>query len=139
MAKCYKCEKRIPEGAIFCGHCGAPTKLEPNKPQEQPFVQYQVQPYGVGATPDKTFKPKVKPNCDLSVASFVLSIFNPLLCVIAFILSAVALAKKQTRRGLAIAALVISLVEILLIVAACVLNFVFHVDVTQYLPWLKLQ
>ena len=139
MAKCTNCKKQIPDGAKFCGHCGMATGIEPNKPQDPPFVQYQVQPYERNGQQSVAadVKTKVKPNCDLSVAGFVLSIFNPLMCVIAFVLSAAALVKKQARRKLALAGLFISLVEIALIVGMYVLIFVFHVDVSQYAPFLK--
>ena len=141
MAKCYNCKKPIPDGATFCGHCGAKTLFEPNQPQEPPFAQYQVQPYEPNEQQSVAvdLKTKLKPNCDLSVAGFVLSLFNPLMCVVAFILSAAALAKKQARKSLAIAGLIISLIEIALIVGMYVLIFVFHIDVSQYAPWLKLQ
>lgn len=140
MAKCTNCNRPIPDGAKFCGHCGKVTSFEPNQAQQPPFVQYQVQSYDSNgqpsAAPNNNSAP-AKPNCDLSVAGFILSIFNPLLCVIAFILSAAALAKKQVRRKLALAGLFISLIEILLIVGMYVLIFVFNVDVTQYAPWIK--
>ena len=134
MQKCTNCKRPIPDGALFCGHCGKTTSFEPNQAQRQPFEQYQVQAYDANGKPTSK-KPAVKPNCDLSVAGFILSVFSPYLCVIAMILSAVALGKKQTRRGLAIAGLIISLVEILLIAAVYVLVFVFNVELTQYIPF----
>ena len=129
----------IPEGATFCGHCGAKTGFKSNHPQEKPFMQFNVQPHDPNAQYSVPAKVKVRPNCDCSVAGFILSIFNPLLCLVAFILSAVALGKKQTRRGLAIVGLIISLVEILLIVGMYVLIFVFNIDITQYAPWIQLK
>lgn len=133
MAICPNCEKRVPDGAQFCGHCGKTTGFEPNYLPQSPLMQYRVPAQAdegeVNAAP--------KPNCDLSVAGFVLSVFCPFLCLVAMILSAVALGKKQLRKGLAIAGLVISLVEIVFAAAVCVLVFVLHVDVTQYIPFLK--
>ena len=140
MIKCTNCHRPIPDGAMFCGHCGKTTSFEPNQAQQPPFEQYQVQAYSqVGKPISKKGGNKVKPNCDLSVAGFILSIFSPYLCLVAFILSAIALGKKQTRRGLAIAGLVISLVEILLVVAVYVLMFVFNVDISQYIPFWPIQ
>ena len=140
MQKCTNCNRPIPDGAKFCGHCGKTTGFEPNKAQQPPFVQYQVQSYAQNGQPNAPVtEVKTKPNCDLSVAGFVLSIFSPYLCVIAFILSAVALAKKQVRRKLALAGLIISLIEIALIVGVYVLVFVFNVDIIQYIPFLPKQ
>ncbi|MCH5159404.1 MAG: zinc ribbon domain-containing protein [Clostridiales bacterium] len=142
MQKCTNCNRPIPDGAKFCGHCGKTTGFEPNQPQQPPFVQYQVQSYTQSAQPSATdadVKPKVKPNCDLSVAGFVMALFSPYLCVIAFILSAAALTKKQVRRRLALAGLIISLIEIALVVAVYVAVYVLHVDVMQYLPFLQKQ
>ena len=142
MQKCTNCNRPIPDGAKFCGHCGKTTGFEPNQPQQPPFVQYQVQAYaqnGQISQDSAEVKTKDKPNCDLSVAGFILSIFSPYLCVIAFILSAVALGKKQVRRKLALAGLIISLIEILFVVGVCVLVFVFHVDLLKYRPVLKQQ
>ena len=136
MQKCTKCGKSIPEGALFCGHCGAKTGFKPNHPQAKPFTEYQVQAHDGNVQYSVPDKIKVRPNCDLSVSGFVLSIFNPLMCLVAFILSAVALGKKQTRRGLAIAGLIISLIEILLVAGSYVLIFVYHIDITEYVPWL---
>ena len=142
MAKCTNCNRPIPDGAKFCGHCGKVTGYEPNQLQQPPFKQYDVtarDPNGQPIAPTADAKPQVKPNCDLSVTGFVLSIFNPLLCVIAFILCAAALAKKQVRRKLALAGLIISLIEILFAVGVYVLIFVLHVDLLQYLPFLNQQ
>ena len=142
MQKCTNCNRPIPDGAKFCGHCGKTTGFEPNQAQKPPFVQYQVQAYaqnGQPAAPTTDAKTNVKPNCDLSVAGFILSIFSPYLCLIAFIISAVALGKKQVRRPLALAGLIISLVEILLVVAVYVLVFVFNIDIMQYIPFLPKQ
>ena len=138
MAKCISCGKPIPDGAIFCGHCGKPTGFDPNKLQESPFVEYKVTAYEDAVqNAVKAATPPPKPNCDLSVAGFILSIFSPYLCLISFIISAVAIGRKQLRRKLAIAGLVISLIEIVAIAAVCVAIFVFHIDFTQYLPFLK--
>lgn len=138
MERCPNCQRPIPDGAQFCGHCGKTTGYEPNYLPQSPLVQYQVQPRNENGEVVDT-KQREKPNCDLSVAGFVLSVFCPVLCVIAFIISAVALGKKQVRRGLALAGLIISLVEILLAVAVYVLIFVLHIDVAQYIPFLKQQ
>lgn len=141
MLKCSNCGRQIPDGAKFCGHCGKTTNLVPNYLPEEPFVQYQVQPRDeqgqivAAVDSNKT----AKPNCDLSVAGFVLSVFSPYLCVIAFIVSALALGKKQVRRKLALAGLFISLIEILFVVAIYVVIFVLHVDVAQYIPFLRQQ
>ena len=141
MAKCTNCGKPVPDGAKFCGHCGKTTGFEPNVAQQPPFLQYNVTPHEPTETKGNEAKnkaPAVKPNCDLSVAAFVLSVFNPLMCVVAFVLSAAALIKKQARRKLAFAALYISLIEIIAIaVGVYVVFFVLHVDLTQYLPFLK--
>ena len=140
MAKCTNCNRPIPDGAKFCGHCGKTTGFVPNQPQQPPITQYQVQAYAphiVQPASAVESKVKVKPNCDLSVAGFLLALFSPYLCVIAFILSAVALGKKQIRKGLAIAGLILSIIEILLIVGMYVLVAVFNVDLTQYLPFLN--
>ena len=141
MAKCTNCNRAIPDGAKFCGHCGKLTGFEPNKAQQPPFTQYNVTAYET-AEQANAAAGKVtpaKPNCDLSIAGFVLSVFNPLLCVVAFILSAAALAKKQVRRKLALAGLIISLIEIALIVGLYVLIYVVKVDVLQHLPFLNRQ
>ena len=139
MQKCTNCKKPIPDGAKFCGHCGKTTYFEPNQPQQPPFVQYQVQPYSQDGQPltvaDET-KTKVKPNCDLSVAGFILSIFSPYLCVISFILCISALVKKQIRRTLAIVGLIISLIEILSFAGIVYLVYFMHVDISQYIPFL---
>lgn len=140
MAKCTNCKRPIPDGAKFCGHCGKPTGFVPNHPTEPPFKQYKVTPHNPNGQPiAQAGAATVKPNCDLSVAGFVLSIFNPLLCLVAFILSCAALAKKQLRKRLAIAALIISLIEIVAIGVYVYLVYVAHVDVLQYVPWLKQQ
>ena len=138
MQKCTNCNKPIPDGAKFCGHCGKTTGFEPNQLQQPPFVQYQVQPYAQNGQPlaaDET-KNKVKPNCDLSIAGFLLSIFAPYLCVISFILSAMALAKKQVRKTLAVIGLIISLIEIIAIAIAVYLTYFMHIDLSQYIPFL---
>ena len=144
MVKCTNCNRPIPEGAKFCGHCGKVTYFEPNKAQQPPFVQYQVQPHDANGQPNSTVaegKTKVKPNCDLSVAGFVLSVFNPLMCVFAFILSAIALAKKQVRRKLALAGLFISLIEIVLIAVGVYLVMIVFpqkgIDIAEYIPFLN--
>ena len=141
MQKCTNCNKPIPDGAKFCGHCGKTTYFEPNQPQQPPFVQYQVQPYAPNGQPlvVEDVKNKVKPNCDLSVAGFLLSIFTPYLCVISFILSTMALAKKQLRKALAIAGLIISLIEIISIALVLYLIFFMHIDISQYLSFLPRQ
>ena len=143
MAKCTNCNRPIPDGAKFCGHCGKVTSFEPNKPQQPPFTQYQVQahePSGQQSVVADAKPAKVKPNCDLSVAGFVMSLFSPQLCLISFILCAVALAKKQVRRKLAIAGLIISLIEIVFIaVGVYVALYVlpaYGIDFSQYFPWL---
>ena len=144
MIKCTNCKRPVPDGAKFCGHCGKTMFLEPNQAQEPPVTQYNVQAYdanGQKLAAVESSAAKVKPNCDLSVASFVISILNPYLCVIAFVISAVALAKKQLRRKLALAALIISLIEIVLIgVGVYVVFFVLPqqgIDISQYIPWLQ--
>ena len=142
MAKCTNCNRPIPDGAKFCGHCGKITGFEPNQAQQPPFVQYQVQPYaqnGQPNAPTADAKTKNKPNCDLSVAGFILSIFSPYLCVISFILCAMALGRKQVRRKLAIAGLIISLVEIIFCAVAVYLVYFAKIDVSQYIPFLKPQ
>ena len=139
MIKCTNCKRPIPEGAKFCGHCGHVTYNVPNAAPQPPFTQYSVTAYdqnGRPLAPDG--KPVVtKPNCDLSVAGFVLSLFCPLMCLRAFILSAAALAKKQLRRKLAIAGLIISLIEIVAIGIVVYLVYFVHVDILQYIPWLQ--
>ena len=110
MAKCKNCNKPVPDGATFCGHCGKPTGFEPNYLPPSPFKQYNVTPYGQNAEKEVSTAVVDKPNCDLSVAGFIMSLLTPFF-IIAFILSCVALGKKQLRRGLAIAGLVLSLVE----------------------------
>lgn len=141
MQKCTNCNRSIAEGAKFCGHCGHKTYGVPNAAPQPPFKQYDVTPYdkhGRPLTPNG--KPMATtPNCDLSVAGFVLALVNPLLCVIALILSSVALAKKQIRRGLAIAGLIISLLEIVAIGVLVYLVYFAHVDILQYLPFLNQQ
>ena len=138
MQKCTNCNKPIPDGAKFCGHCGKTTYFEPNAPQQPPFVQYQVQPYSQNGQPIAVEEAtsKVKPNCDLSVAGFLLSIFAPYLCVISFVLCSVALGKKQIRKACAIVGLVISLIEIFSIVVWVLLVYVMHIDVSQYISYL---
>ena len=137
MQKCTNCNKPIPDGARFCGHCGKTTNFEPNQPQQPPFVQYQVQAYAQDGQPLPVENTKkAKPNCDLSVAGFVLSIFAPYLCIISFILCATALARKQIRRRLAIAGLIISLIEIIAVAVAVYLIYFMHIDITQYIPFL---
>lgn len=143
MAKCTNCNRPIPDGAKFCGHCGKTTGFVPNQPTQAPFTQYNVTAYDPngqqGATTGAKAAP-AKPNCDLSVTGFVLSVFNPLTCLIAFIVSAVALGKKQLRRKLALAGLIISLIEIVAIaVGVYVTIFVLHIDILQYVPFLKKQ
>ena len=141
MQKCTNCKRPIPDGAKFCGHCGHVTYTVPNAAPQPPFRQYAVTPYdhdGRPLAPDG--KPIAsKPNCDLSVAGFVMALISPLLCVISLILSATALAKKQLRRGLALAGLVISLIEIVAIGVVVYLVYFAHVDITQYIPWLQQQ
>ena len=138
MQKCTNCNKPIPDGAQFCGHCGATTHFEPNQPQQPPFVQYRVQPYAQNGQPlpiEDT--KKTAPNCDLSVAGFVLSIFAPYLCVISFILCAIALGKKQIRRKLALAGLIISLLVIIFVAVVVYLTYFARVDLAQYIPFLR--
>ena len=141
MQKCTNCKRPIPDGAKFCGHCGQVTYGTPNAPQQPPFTQYNVTAYDQNGQPiaPEAKVATVKPNCDLSVAGFVLSLFSPLMCLIAFILSAVALAKKQFRRKLALAGLIISLIEIVAIGILVYLVYFAHVDILQYIPWLNQQ
>lgn len=147
MAKCTNCGRPVPDGAKFCGHCGKTTYAEPNQPQQPPFKQYQVTAHDSTAQANAAVAGEkvanAKPNCDLSVAGFILSVFNPMLCVISFILCAAALVKKQVRRKLALAGLFISLIEIVLFgVGAYLVMFVFPekgIDISQYLPFLKQQ
>ena len=145
MLKCTNCGKQIPDGAKFCGHCGKLTGVEPNAAQQPPFVQYNVAARDangqiVGSANSQATQ---KPNCDLSVAGFVMSLFAPLLCVISFIISAVALGRRQLRRKLALAGLFISLIELVLIaVGIYVVMFVLPakgIDISQYIPWLAQQ
>ena len=136
MAKCTNCKKKVPEGAKFCGHCGKPTGFEPNYPAQPPLPNYKVKAHNPN---EQTGAATVKPNCDLSVAGFVLSIFNPLMCLVSFILSCAALAKKQLRRKLAIAGLIISLIEIVAIGVVVYLVYTGKVDISQYIPWLQQQ
>lgn len=141
MQKCTNCKRPIPDGAKFCGHCGQVTYCVPNACQQPPFTQYNVLPHdkdGRPLAPDGKLLAS-KPNCNLSVAGFVMALVNPLLCVIALILSAAALAKKQVGRKLALAGLVISLIELVAIGVLVYLVFFAHVDLTQYLPWLQQQ
>lgn len=141
MQKCTNCNRPVPDGAKFCGHCGKLTGFELNQPTQAPFTQYQVTPHDAVEQPNaaNAKSATAKPNCDLSVAGFVLSIFNPLLCVVAFVLSAAALAKKQVRRKLALAGLIISLIELVLVGLYVYLVYFAHVDVWQYIPFLKKQ
>ena len=142
MQKCTNCGRPVPDGAKFCGHCGKTTGFEPNQAQQPPFVQYQVQAHEPNGQPSVAATEKAaaaKPNCDLSVAGFVLSIFSPYLCLIAFIVCAAALAKKQVRRKLALAGLFISLIEIVAVVVTIFLLPRFGIDVTQYIPFLNKQ
>ena len=140
MQKCPNCKKPIPDGAKFCGHCGKTTGFEPNEIQQPPFVQYQVQPYSQNGQPlavaDET-ETKAKPNCDLSVAGFIMSLFAPYLCVISFVLCFAALVKKQIRKSLAVAGLIISLIEIIAVAVTVYLVYFMHVDLSQYIPFLK--
>ena len=142
MVKCTNCNRPIPDGAKFCGHCGKLTGFQPNQEQKPPFTQYQVQAHEQNGQQSAVADAKTvpaKPNCDLSVAGFILSLFSPYLCLISFIISAVALAKKQVRRKLALAGLIISLIEMVLIgVGVYVVLFVLPakgIDITQYIPW----
>ena len=145
MARCTNCKRPVPDGAKFCGHCGKTLFLEPNEAQQPPFVQYNVHAYEAdaqrrAALDVNSAEVKVKPNCDLSVASFVMALFNPYFCVIAFIISIAALAKKQLRRKLALAALIISLIEIVLIGVGIYVVLVVlpqqGIDISEYIPWL---
>ena len=117
--------------------------FEPNHPTQPPFVQYKVKPHDPNEQQGtaKQNSAAAKPNCDLSVAGFVLSVFNPLMCVIAFILCAAALIKKQVRRKLALAGFFISLIEMVAIaVGVLVVIYVLPakgIDISQYLPFLK--
>lgn len=137
MQKCTHCKRPIPDGAKFCGHCGESTNFEPNQIQQPPFVQYQVQPYGENVQPlvvEEPPKPKVTPNCDLSVAGFVISLFAPSLCVVSIILCIMALAKKQLHRKLAVAGLIISLVALVLVSFVVYGVFAGLIDITQLIP-----
>ena len=142
MQKCTNCGRPIPSGAKFCGHCGKTTGFEPNCAQQPPFTQYNVVPHdangkplvGAGAKGAQT-----KPNCDLSVAGFVMALFSPYLCIVSFILCAVALGRKQLRRKLAIAGLIISLVEIVFVIVCLYLTYVRGIDLLQYIPWFNRQ
>ena len=142
MVKCSNCNRPIPEGAKFCGHCGKTTGFVPNAAQQPPFTQYNVMPRDQNGQPvaPEVNAATTRPNCDLSVAGFVMSIFAPWLCVVAFIVSVAALAKKQLRRKLALAGLFISLIEIVAIgVGVYLALFVLPdmgIDVRQYIPWL---
>ena len=139
MIKCTNCHRPIPEGAKFCGHCGQVTYGVPNAAPQKPFRQYNVTPYDKQGRPlTSDGKPlATTPNCDLSVAGFVLALVNPLLCVIALIVSSIALAKKQIRRGLAVAGLIISLIEIVAIGVLVYLVYFVHIDISQYIPWIQ--
>ena len=139
MVRCTNCGRPIPEGAKFCGHCGKVTGFEPNQPQQPPFTQYNVTPRDQNGQPvvaEEVKAAATKPNCDLSVAGFILSLFSPYLCLIAFIISAVALGRKQLRRKLALAGLIISLIEIMLIGVGVYLFYFSNIDIAQYVPWL---
>ena len=143
MARCTNCKRPVPDGAKFCGHCGKTMFWEPNEAQQPPFTQYNVHAYETEEQHRAAVNARtadVKPNCDLSVASFVMALLNPYFCLIAFIISIVALAKRQVRRKLAWAAFVISLLEILLIAAAVVVVLVVlpqqGIDISEYIPWL---
>ena len=119
MQRCTNCKRRIPEGVKFCGHCGHVTYSATNAQGARPIIPVA--------------------DCALSVAGFVTSIVNPLLCVISLVLCAVAISKRQARKGLAVTGLIVSLLEI---VAVCVLVYLVyfaHVDLTQYIPWLQQQ
>ena len=141
MIKCTNCKRPIPEGAKFCGHCGHVTYSPPNAAQQPPFPQYNVTPHDADGRPlASDGKPLAsKPNCDLSVAGFVLALFCPIMCIISLILSAAALAKKQIRRKLALAGLIISLIEIVAFGVIVYLVYFAHVDILQYIPFLKQQ
>ena len=136
MAKCTNCNRPIPDGAKFCGHCGKTTGFEPNKPTQPPFMQYKVTPHEELVQQNAVPAPP-QPNCDLSVAGFVMSLFTPFF-IISFILSCVALGKKQLRRGLAIAGLVLSLIGMVLVGITIYLIFfllpALGIDLLQYLP-----
>ena len=137
MAFCRNCGEEIPSGAKFCTNCGAPVDLPESKPEpepaENPQLTAELSPERLYGNGESGFSQEAaaargrkggragKSVPVLGILALVLAVIGllgsaavpPIASVAALVLAILSLVKKERRKGLAIAALVIAALSLL--------------------------
>lgn len=141
---CFSCGAKLEEEAIFCDECGA-KQSDTQASQQSEFITQQQNPqlsFSIGSKPLNEQRPSVDlqsdsvnqvpntmKNSGMGIASFVLGIiaicsFGCLIIsdILSFVFSIIALREKNTKHGLAIAGLIMSVISVLLFILLIIIG-----------------